>query len=219
MNGVETVRAARIVEIFQRKVDELCEAVIAELRQPERPGETSVEPTQDQSDAANDTDSSVWSLAGASFRGSWEETARQQGVTYRWPDGNIDDYPKFVSYRGTDAYSAMRLALGYDDAGNVVGFILSPKGTSKRGLTCFFPADDSGRTNEMVSMIRGGGPRGRGGFGPGEALPHSYGGFKTDILRDRVAGKWNVQAVVALADDPDVMLAHTALQARLRGLA
>jgi hypothetical protein len=53
----------------------------------------------------------------------------------------------------------------------------------------------------------------RSGFAPGEALPGAYAGFAAGILRDRVAGKWNVQAVVATADDADAMLAHTALQA------
>jgi len=39
------------------------------------------------------------------------------------------------------------------------------------------------------------------------------------VLRDRKAGKWNVQAVVAKADDYKSMLGHTTLQAKLRGLA
>jgi hypothetical protein len=38
-------------------------------------------------------------------------------------------------------------------------------------------------------------------------------------LRDRVAGKWSVQAVVADADDHAKMAGHTAIQARLRELA
>jgi hypothetical protein len=44
-------------------------------------------------------------------------------------------------------------------------------------------------------------------------------GLKTEMLRDRVAGKWNVQAVVVDADDYIANLAHTALQAKPRGLA
>jgi hypothetical protein len=68
-------------------------------------------------------------------------------------------------------------------------------------------------------MIRGGGPRGRSGFAPGERLPKGYAGLRTDVLGDRVRGKWNVQAVIADAADADTMLMHTALQARLRGLA
>ena len=68
-------------------------------------------------------------------------------------------------------------------------------------------------------MIRGGGPRGRSGFGPGEALPEAYRRFAVELLRDRVAGKWGVQGVVVKEDDADAMLVHTALQARLRGLA
>jgi hypothetical protein len=68
----------------------------------------------------------------------------------------------------------------------------------------------------MISMIRGGG--GPAGFGPTTALPPAYSGFTTAMLRDRVAGKRDVQAVVADADDHETMLNHTALQAKLRGL-
>lgn len=46
----------------------------------------------------------------------------------------------------------------------------------------------------------------------------AYSGFKVQMLCDRVAGKWNVQAVVANADDFETMLAHAALQAKLRRL-
>jgi hypothetical protein len=68
-------------------------------------------------------------------------------------------------------------------------------------------------------MIRGGGARGRSGFGSGEALPVAYRDFEIDVLRARIPGKWNVQAVVATSDDCKTMLAHTALEARLRRLA
>jgi hypothetical protein len=60
---------------------------------------------------------------------------------------------------------------------------------------------------------------GRGGFGPSDQLPDAYEPFTTAMLRGRIAGKWNVRAVVANRDDHATMLAHTALQARLRKLA
>jgi hypothetical protein len=38
------------------------------------------------------------------------------------------------------------------------------------------------------------------------------------VLRDRRAGKWNVQAVVVDEQEHEPTLRHTALQAKLRGL-
>jgi hypothetical protein len=46
----------------------------------------------------------------------------------------------------------------------------------------------------------------------------AYQGFKVDVLRDRIHGQWNVQAVVSDRDDYPTMLRHTYLQAKLRGL-
>jgi hypothetical protein len=71
----------------------------------------------------------------------------------------------------------------------------------------------------VISFIRGGGETGKGGFGPGDALPKAYESFKTEPLADRVFGKWDRLGVVAKSDDTTTMLAHTALQARLRGIA
>lgn len=152
--------------------------------------------------------------------GGWMELKRvEEGETYGWPDSSVDKYFPYVTYAGTGANTGTTLALGYKNDGTVVGFIVGATGGSKRGLTVFFKADDFDKTNEKVSMIRGGGKRGRAGFGPGDALPSAYDGFKVEILRDRYAGKWNVQAVVADADDHETMLNHTMLQAKLRGLA
>jgi hypothetical protein len=161
----------------------------------------------------------VWSLGDSLMSGEWHEIKREEDITYVWPDSSVDTYSEFVSFSGSGDFMGMTLALGYDQKGNVVGFVLGAGGGSKRGLTVFFPADDFAESGELVSMIRGGGATGRSGFAPGETLPASYGRFTTDVLRDRVAGKWNVQAVVAKLDDQNAMLAHTALQARLRNIA
>ena len=88
----------------------------------------------------------------------------------------------------------MALALGYLDNGDVVGFVLATSGGSKRGITYFFQTDDFDQTKEKISMIRGGGPRGRSGFAPHEPVPEAYRGFKTGVLKTRRAGKWNVRA-------------------------
>jgi len=161
-----------------------------------------------------------WSLGDETLTIEWKPTSEQSGVTYRWPDGNVDEYSRFVTYHGSDDDgSAFTLALGYLPNGDVVGFVLGTGGGSDRGITYFFPADDFETTQEKVSMIRGGGETGRAGFKPGDTLPQAYAGIETDVLRDRVAGKWNVQAVVAKEEDFETMLDHTAIQARLRGLA
>lgn len=163
--------------------------------------------------------SGVWSLGNTVLSGDWKETGRSHGVTHPWPDGQVSTFAELVSYQGEGGYAPMQLALGQDQNDNVVGFVISATGRSKRGLTVFFRADDFATTNEAVSFIRGGGPRGRSGFDASDALPKAYAAFKVEMLGDRVAGKFARAAVVADADDHKTMLAHTALQARLRGLA
>ena len=219
--SITAEQAVRLVSITQRKADELFNELIAELEGNlaadgvETPTEAGgLEPTVTPTPSVGSE--KVWSLGNTVLSGDWEESGRQQGATHTWADGNVDRYGDFVTYQGKGDYAPMRLALGYLANGDVVGFSLGAGGGSKRGITYFFPADDFATTNEKVSMIKGGGPRGRGGFGPADALPKAYEAFKTEILRDRVAGKWNVTAVVADAHDHKTMLGHTALQARLR---
>jgi hypothetical protein len=215
--------ALRLVEITQKKTNDLFEALASELRRS-TPAATGALPSEDirgtDPTAGNGQGvSDTWFLGDTTLSGGWEEVGRDSDITYTWPDGNLDEYDDFVSYRGTGGFSGLTLALGYLGNGDVIGFVLGAGAGSKRGITYFFPTDDFDETREKISMIRGGGPRGRSGFAPGEALPTGYLGFKTDVLRDRKAGKWNVQGVVAREDDHLSMLGHTALQARLRGLA
>lgn len=220
MTAEQTVR---LVEITKRKADELFDELIMELQTQElgdmepAEGEESTEVTDPTARATGYA--KPWSLGETTLSGGWEELARETDVSYMWPDGNVDKYTNFVSYRGTGDFQDMTLALGYLNRGDVVGFVLGASSGSKRGITYFFPTDDFEHSNEKVSMIRGGGKSGRAGFGPGDSLPRAYEGFKTEMLRDRRKGKWNVQAVVAGADDHETMLAHTAIQARLRELA
>lgn len=220
--SITAEQTVRLVGITQRKADELFRELIAELEQSLADGvETLAEVGGSEPTAVPTTSAGsdqAWSIGNTVLSGDWKETNREPGVAYKWGDGSVDTYADFVSYEGTGGYAGMLLALGYHDNGCVVGFALGTSGGSKRGITVFFPADDIATTNEKVSMIKGGGPRGRSGFSSPDALPKAYEGFKTEMLRDRVAGKWNVTAVVADADDHKTMLAHTALQARLRGL-
>lgn len=152
--------------------------------------------------------------------GGWRETETLTGQTYRWPDGNIDEYSRLVRFSGSGDFEGMNLGLGYKVGGDTIGFVFSSDGKSKRGIVYFQAADDFDETAEVVSMIRGNGLTGRRGFSPEEPRPPAYADFKLESLKDRVSGpgKWNVLAVVAKVSDTDTMLDHTALQARLRGL-
>jgi hypothetical protein len=217
---MEQQTAVRLIVIAQRKANELFEELIAELR---RSGVD--ENTRNRDDVIAPEDEAIltpgyrepWSLDAISLPdGSWAEIDRSESQTYGWPDGSIETFKPMITYAGVGLRAGITLSLGHEIGGNIVGFIGS--GVSRRGLTVFFPANDFDRSGEMVSMIRGGGDSGRAGFGPTAPLPPAYAGFTTAMLRERVAGKWNVQAVIADHDDFETMLNHTALQAKLRGL-
>jgi hypothetical protein len=151
--------------------------------------------------------------------GKFDKLKSLSGIRYRWPDGNIDDYDDFVVYEGTDALAAEHYAIGHKPNGERVGFAVDPQGEARRGITYFQLTDDHTTSDELISYIRGGGKTGKGGIGPDDALPKAYELFKTEPLADRIFGKWNRLGVVAKSDDTATMLAHTALQARLRGIA
>jgi hypothetical protein len=211
-----TMQAVRLVEIAQDKLNELFEEIRTELEQGDafRLDVVGTDPTVSGVSGASD----AWMLDSRSPSGSWEELGRSDGETYRWPDENLDSYHPFVRYRGTGGFAGMNLALGYLENGDVVGFVLGAGGGSKRGITYFFPVDDFGESRQKISMIRGGGPRGRSGFGPSDPVPAVYSDFETANLRHRKAGKWNVLGVLAGEDDFATMLRHTAIQAKLRDL-
>ncbi|HZT15700.1 MAG TPA: hypothetical protein VFA19_07095 [Gaiellaceae bacterium] len=200
-----------VLEIIRTKANEAFDEIIERLRRDEMEGTA-------QAGRSSGSHGMVWSLGETTLSGEWEFVRKEQGVAYVWPDKSVSEFDRFDIYRGNSGFTGITIALGYEPNGNVVGFVLGGGGGSKRGLTVFFPADDFSTSNEKVSMIRGGGQRGRSGFAPGDALPPAYASYKTDVLRSRVAGKWNVQAIVADAADVATMAAHTAIQARLRGL-
>jgi hypothetical protein len=206
--------AVRMVEITQRKANELFEELIAELRDP------GIE-IGDQERPERERDLSgyhrPWAVNDLQLaEGGWMEIDRSESATYDWPDGSTETFEPLVTYTGTGLRTGITVGLGYSTVENVVGFVSD--GSGRRALTLFFPADDMDKTDEMISMIRGGGETGRAGFGPADSLPDAYQGFETAMLRDRVEGKWNRQAVVAKKDDFETMLDHTAIQAKLRGL-
>jgi hypothetical protein len=156
----------------------------------------------------------------------WEKTGEEEdgAITYKWPDGNLDTYEGYETFRCTQSvFKGVNLALAkvVGKGREMVGFVLGSGTGSRRPLTVFFEADDFDTTGERLSMIRGkGGGNSRKGYAPGEELPPAYKGFKIDVLGDRIKGKWNVQAVVVTDDEAGrkAMLDHTALQAKLRGI-
>ena len=211
---------ADVLTIAQQHTDRMFSEVIAKLL------ETSVDSDEQSAgdrtmlttDEATATPSVPFDLDAPAPTGTWLETGRLAGQTYKWPDGNVDHYDVVISYRGTGGWDGLMLGLGFLPIGEVTGFALGSGGGSKRGITYFVPADDFEHSREKLSMIRGGGQKKRSGFAPGAELPRAYAGLKTAVLGDRIEGKWNVQAVVADENDHDAMLRHTGLQAKLRGL-
>jgi hypothetical protein len=216
MEEAHVDRLRQVVDIMQRKQRETFEEIEAVLNESDRSSPPADEPTGPSSDSTTGGGSEPWSLPPP-LAGAWEEIGRSSGGSFRWPDGNVENYREVVRYRGSGDFSGMILELGFQDSGDITGFVLGTGGGSKRAITYFFSADDDPRVK--VSMIRGGGPRGRSGFGPADATPPVYARFQVSILRDLKVGKWNVQAVVAQEDDVTTMLAHTAIQAKLRRLA
>jgi hypothetical protein len=217
---VETQQAIQLLKIANDKFDEFVGAANALLSESDL--ETTVAPDEPEDPTASSGQAAgtraMWRLEGGLPDGSFQEVGRKSGQTYTWGDGTVDEYNDFIQFRGTDGFDGTQFALGLNTKGDVVGFFLGSGGGSKRGITYFFRADNYTASYEMLSMIRGGGATGKAGFGPADTLPDAYQGFKVDVLRDRIRGKWNVQAVVADRDDYGTMLRHTFLQARLRGL-
>lgn len=163
--------------------------------------------------------SSVWGeLPSQLPHGHFRELGRSTSQTHRWGDGTVEEFDDFIRFRGKGGFEGLQFAVGLNSKHDVVGFLLGASGGSKRALTYFFRADDWAQSYEMLSMIRGGGATGKAGFGPDDPVPTAYQGFKIDVLKNRIGGKWNVLAVVAERDDYATMLRHTFLQAKLRRL-
>lgn len=206
MTNEQTIQ---ILDVLQRKTNEIFEELRVQLT------DGTPKPETGHSTGGR----SHWTLDSRAPRGGWREVESVEGQSYRWPDGNVDNYTDFRVYEGSGDFEGMSLALGRNENGEWVGFVLEGGLSSKRGIVYFQLADDFAESGELVSMIRGGGENGRGGFAPGDPTPPAYADFRIDSLKERKAGKWNVQAVVAASDDAETMLNHTAIQARLRGLA
>ena len=200
------------IDITQRKLNELFDELRKELSNPP------VEAREPDGPAASAEEPGT--LDRSPLKGRWRKVEEIEGQDYRWPDGNLDEYDRFAIYEGRGDFEGMRLGLGRNQHAEWIGFVFGPSGVaSKRGLVYFQRADDFDKSGELVSMIRGSGASGRGGFDPAGPTPAVYSDLKIQSLRERRSGKWNVKAVVASSDDAETMLTHTAIQARLRGLA
>ena len=70
--------------------------------------------------------------------------------------------------------SRQQYALGYKENGEAVGFALgAADGRLQRGIAYFQVTDDISTSNQLISYVRGGGKAGKGGSGPGDALPNA----------------------------------------------
>jgi hypothetical protein len=213
-------QAVQLVKTARQKTDEMFNELLAQLRTPDSgPTETPARPGFVEPTAEEHGSEEPWSLPDHRFNGGWREIDRRESESYPWPDGHVDEYRPIVIYEGSGDFNGMRLALGRLPDGVIAGLVLGREGGSVRPITHFFPTNDSGETNEMISMIRGGGDRGRSGFAPDDPVPPVYAEFKVEVLGDRIEGKWKRLAIVVDADDTSSMLDHTAIQARLRRLA
>lgn len=208
ITGSNSEVVLKAVQIARRKVNEFFDELEVEILESKGSAEA---------EGRSSDDSKVWVLDREPLRGSWVKTSEESDQSYRWPDGNVDQYVKFTRYAGKGDYLGLEAAIGYKANGEVIGFLVTK--ADKRGLVFFQPADDFEDTGELLSMVRGGGDSGKAGFHPNSPEPPAYAEMKLQSLKQRIHGKWNVLAVVAKPTDIDSILGHTALQARLRGLA
>jgi hypothetical protein len=154
----------------------------------------------------------------------WSLVRTRKGESYQWPDER-DRYSRYRVFMGTTrSEGVVHIGLGETIRKNkwgrnrkyVVAFLSS--GSPQKPLAEFLAADDYKETHELVAVIRGS-DGGRRMYGPGDALPETYEGFRTQMYDDRVdhAGVWHKVVVVAREDDHATMLNHALIQGRRRG--
>lgn len=173
-----------------------------------------------------------WKLDTKPIEFGWMQMRKLEGETYGWPDGNQDEYETFFQFKGGPPMKGfeergnmwsghMFLGIGYKPSGEIIGFVMNEEADWKRGIVYFQLTDDYDETGETISLIKGAGENGRSTFKPDGPAPAPYSDFRLESVADRVDGKWNALGVVAPKDFHThlrIVLDHTALQARLRGL-
>lgn len=161
-------------------------------------------------------------LDGPVDRGEWREVDRQAGISYRWMDGNIDEYTDFVVYEDSASGDTMGVAkiAPREIKGKKRSYqvVFSMDGTKLDPLAVFNEADDFDSTHELLALIRGKGVSKRAFYAPGDRLPTAYEDFKIDTFSDRVSGprSYTRLAVVATEEDHQTMLDFARTQNKLR---
>src|SRR4051812_37181830 len=91
--------------------------------------------------------------------GDWREAERQTGISYRWMDGNIDDYTEFAVYEDGD--SGVAMGIGKIAPKEIRGkqrsyqVVFSMEGTKLDPMAVFNEADDFDSTRELLALVRG----------------------------------------------------------------
>lgn len=155
-------------------------------------------------------------------QGDWREVGRRSGISYRWMDGNVDEYVEFVVYE--DAGSNSSMGIGKIAPREIRGkersyrVVFSMDGTKLEPLAVFNESDDFEASKELLALVRGKGATKRAFYAPGDALPPAYDGFTVETFSDRISGprSYNRLAVVAKDDDPAAMLDFARIQNILR---
>ena len=100
-----TEERIQLLEITRRKGNELIDELIAFLRS----GGSGCDPQFAAPPAQRDRRAPP--TLDESLTGSWVEFGRSAAESYRWPDGRVENYQLFVSYRGADGFKDFTLAL------------------------------------------------------------------------------------------------------------
>jgi hypothetical protein len=152
---------------------------------------------------------------------AWLKVAELEGQTYSWPPerGGIEEYDPFDVYE-SDGY---RLGIGVNvrpvtvkarERKHIWVFEMKADDRGKRPVVPFISDDDYERTGELVSLIRGKGPKKRQMFAPGDALPPGYEKLRIDHYPARISGHYDRLCVVAHETDVNSMLEHAVAQLR-----
>lgn len=169
----------------------------------------------------SDEDAGV--VPGADLASGWQFVESRPGVSYRWPNA-VETYQTFRIFRRDSEEGSLVMALAEAPPQVFYGrerhyyvvFLLGADGGSPRPVVVFTETDDFEQTHQFAAIIRGKGKTGKEMFAQGDDLPAGYEHLTIQTYRDRVEGGYKRLAVIT--DSDEEMLAHGALQVRVRGL-
>ncbi len=168
-----------------------------------------------------------WDLNSPPVQFRWMQINDLKDQSYRWPNDGIEEYDSIWHFRGGTRLlreifsSEINLGIGFKSNYEIDGFVLSRRGTLERGIVRFRRTDDFAFSNQLISIIRTARESGISEIGLDDQPPAAYANFKLDSVGDRVAGLpqcFGVLMSATNAAELPVALAHTAHQARVRGL-